>query len=369
MRVTHVVVDLDAGGLESVVHALAHQFAGTQVVMSVITLSGRVGRVGADTRPLVDQFHVLQPIRKLSVLYPSGLANCIRRTKPQIVHLHSGGWFRSAKAARMAGAQSVVYTEHGLPDPDTRLGRWLRRRAAKRTDVVVLVSDSLREHVVMTDGVAIDRVQVIENGIDTQRFCPGPAPQQLRSSLNIPPAAHVVGSLGRFEAVKAYEDLIRAFAALSHEGLQGVPTFLVLCGDGQERSKLRHLAVALGVEDRVRFPGWVDDPVSFYRLFDVFALTSLSEGMPMSLLEAMAAGALPVVTAVGACAEVVGPAFSQHVVQPRAIEAISQAITRTLLVGEQRNELVAQARARVIGNYSLERMASEYERIYRRLMR
>jgi glycosyltransferase involved in cell wall biosynthesis len=367
MRVTHVVVDLDAGGLESVVYALARQFAGSPVVMSVITLSGRVGRVGADTRPLVDQFHVMRPVPKLSMVHPAGLANRIRRTKAEVVHLHSGGWYRSAKAARMAGVQGVVYTEHGLSGPNTSLQRWLRRHAAERTDVVVPVSETLRRHIVEADGVPVDRVQVIENGIDTQRFCPGPVSQELRAALKIPPGARVVGSLGRFEAVKAYENLIQAFAALDSEALGGVPPVLVLCGDGQEQAKLRQLSNELGVHDRVRFPGWVDDPVSFYRLFDVFALTSLSEGMPMSLLEAMASGALPVVTAVGACAEVVGPALSRQVVPPGNIEAISQALLSTFQLGQRRSQLVAHARARIVDSFSLERMASEYERVYRRL--
>ena len=367
MRVTHVVVDLDAGGLESVVYALARQFAGSSIVMSVITLSGRVGRVGVDTRLLVDQFHVIRLVPKLAMLYPAGLANRIRRTRAEIVHVHSGGWYRSVKAARMAGVQGVVYTEHGLSDPDTSLNRWLRRHAAKRTDIIVPVSEMLRQHVVETEGVPVDRVQVIENGVDTQRFCPGPVPQQLRSVLEIPADAQVVGSLGRFEAVKAYEDLIQAFAGLDNEALGGVPTYLVLCGDGQERAKLGRLADELGVHDRVRFPGWVDDPVSLYRLFDVFALTSLSEGMPMSLLEAMASGTLPVVTSVGACAKVVGPALSRQVVPPGNVAAISHAILGTLQLGEQKTELVADARARIVGAYGLERMASKYERVYRRL--
>jgi glycosyltransferase involved in cell wall biosynthesis len=142
-------------------------------------------------------------------------------------------------------------------------------------------------------GLDPTKVRPIPNGVDTVTFGPGAAPPELRERLKLPVEGVVVGSIGRFELVKAYHRLIEAVASLRDRG--GPRVYLVLCGDGSERATLEDLAASKGMADRVRMPGWVDDPAAYYRLFDVFALASLSEGASVSLLEAMASGVAPVV--------------------------------------------------------------------------
>jgi len=333
--------------------------------MSVITLSGRVGRVGATVRPLLDEFHILRPISGLSMVAPVGLIRCLRRIRPHVVHLHSGAWYKGAAAARWAGVPRIVYTEHGREHHDPPVLRWLDRRASRWTDVVVAVSDRLRRYLEARVHIPPNRIRTIENGVDLNVFSPGPRSRELLDKLAIPPDALIVGSVGRLERVKAYERLIEAFARLLTNGDVHRPLYLVIGGDGSERQALLDCAQRLGVASSVRFPGWVDRPVDLYRLLDVFALSSLSEGASISLMEAMACGAAPVVMAVGANAEILGPDLQQQVVPAGDVEALRRTIAATLLSREERDRVRGVARQRVSARYRLDRMITEYEDLYR----
>src|SRR5207245_1739134 len=163
--------------------------------------------------------------------------------------------------------------------------------------------DRLRRYLQAVLHIPPDRIRTIENGIDVDAFVPGPRSWDVLDKLAIPRDALILGSVGRLERVKAYERLIAAFARLRASGAVTQPMYLVIGGEGSERRALTDCAERWGVADTVRLPGWVDRPVDLYRALDVFALTSLSEGASLSLMEAMACGAAPVVMAVGANAE------------------------------------------------------------------
>lgn len=364
IRVTHVAFDLEGGGMESLVAELARRFAGTPIVMSVITLSGRVGRVGEIIRRRVDQFHVARQTPGLSMLAPLGLAGAIRSTRPHIVHLHSGSWYKGSLAARMARVETVIYTEHGREHDDPPITRWLDRRAEARTDVVVPVSERLARYLTAVLGVRPGKIRVIVNGVDLEHFTPGQPRPGLRAQLNIPDDAWVLGSVGRLEPVKAYHRLIHVVSRLRGTGL-GRPVYLVLCGKGSEWERLTAQARDAGVAQLVRMPGWSDTPVDMYRLLDVFALTSVSEGASLSLMEAMACGTAPVVMDVGANAEIVGPDLGGQVVPAGDAEGFVRAVQRTLATRVRLGELGRRARQRVIECYGFDRMALEYEQLYR----
>jgi len=368
VRVTQVVFDLEGGGMESLVAEIVTRFAGTQFTMSVITLSGRIGRTGARIRALVDQFYAIRPVPGLSMLAPLGLSRAIARTRPDVVHLHSGAWYKPALAARLARVPRIVFTEHGRAHYDPALLRWLDRTASRWTDVVLAVSDGVARYLRARVGVDESRIRTVPNGVDVECFTPGAPPEGLRASLRLPADGMVIGSLGRFESVKAYDRLVGAYARLVHGARRGCPLHLVLCGDGSQRAALERQAAALGVADGVRFPGWTDTPLAFYRLFDVFALTSLSEGASVSLLEAMSCGAAPVVTDVGANAELLGPDLAAQSISGWNVDAFASVLDSTLHEPGRRATVGRIARQRVVERYTLEGMITAYERAYRGLL-
>ena len=363
VRVTHVVFDFNGGGMESLVAEMAARFRGSSVRVSLITLSGRVGRLGSVTRDRFDEFHVMRPSPVVSMLWPLDVARAIRRTRADVVHLHGGSWYKGARAARLAGVPRVVYTEHGREHDDPPLKRWLDRRAARHTDAVVAVSGRLARYMTDNLGIPAAKIVTIHNGVDPSLFSPGPASADLRAALAIPAGATVIGSVGRLEPVKAYERLLDAAALLRNRLPR--PFIVVICGDGSERNALGAHADRLGISHLVRLPGWIHEPVQAYRLLDLFVLPSRSEGQSVSLMEAMSCGVPPIVTDVGANAEMLGPTLTRQVVVAESAETLACLIAETLAIAATSPAISVLVRNRVLEHYSLDRMMSQYEQLYR----
>jgi glycosyltransferase involved in cell wall biosynthesis len=366
VRVTHVVFDLNGGGMESLVAAMAAKWRGTNVAISVITLSGRIGHVGEQVRGLVDDFMVLNPAR-MSMLAPTGLALAIRAIKPDVVHLHTGAWLKGVYAARLASVPRIIYTEHGREHDDPLVNRLQDRLAARWTDHVAAVSPRLSRYMASAVGVEPTRVVTIPNGVDTDTFTPGRASAAMRARLGIPGDAIVIGSVGRLVAVKAYSKLVEAYAEIRKRREAGsAPVMLVIFGEGGDRAEIEATADRLGVRDGLRLPGWTGKPADAYRLLDVFAMTSLSEGMSISLMEAMACGVAPVVTDVGSNAEVLGPSLAAQAVCDASGSALTSRIIDLIDYPAERAAVGAEARARACSAHSLARTLGDYERLYHR---
>ena len=359
IRLLHAVHDLSFGGLQRV----------------VLEISGHPEAAGLDTHVLSFgpaaltiqvPVHRAPAMTRASMLYPRALVQLIRQLRPDVVHAHSGVWYKVAVAARLAGVRRLVYTEHGRKHPDTMLDRVLGHLAARLTYRVVAVSGSLADHLRGALRISAEKIVVIPNGVDTSAFRPRPRPQALAAALGIHPGAAIIGSVGRLDPVKRYDLLLRAFAetatCIRQAGMQS-PS-LVLVGDGEGRDALAQLAAGLGVADQVRFVGWQRDVTRYYALFDVFALSSVSEGTPVSLLEAMASAVPVVVTDVGGMPDVLGDALRDQLVPSLDGAALARKLSGLLLNRELRHRLGALGRARIVENYSLERMVGAYLDLY-----
>lgn len=304
-----------------------------------------------------------------SMLAPLGLARTLCALTPDVVHLHSGVWYKGAYACRLAGIRPVVFTDHGRPRPDGVVQRSLDGLGARMTDRVVAVSAPLAEYLATRLHVRRDRLEVIPNGI---RMPPPVAladVEKLRSDLRIAPGVPVVGAIGRLDPIKAYDLLLSAFAMLRVSlGISSGGPVLVIVGDGPEREVLERRAVELNLGESVRFVGWRHDIPQLLGLMDVFVLSSDSEGTSLSLLEAMASGTAVVATAVGGTPDVIGPSGAGTLVQPRDAGVLAGAIQALLVDPEQRREMGRLGRARVQQAYSFEAMATSYQDCYDRLL-
>jgi glycosyltransferase involved in cell wall biosynthesis len=171
--------------------------------------------------------------------------------------------------------------------------------------------------------------------------------------------------VGRLEPVKAYERMIEALVHIRGSGELSRPVYLVICGEGSQRPALEDYARRRGVAEYARFPGWVDRPAEMYRMLDVFALTSLSEGASVSLMEAMACGAAPVVMTVGGNADILGAELRDQAVPAGDVAAFRRAVVATLRSPDRLERVRRIASERAAERYGLDRLIGAYERAYR----
>ncbi|MFN0178728.1 MAG: glycosyltransferase [Gemmatimonadales bacterium] len=363
IRVLHVVPDLEFGGLQRLVVDMARLTSGDGFDCAILAL-GALGPLADQVK--TDRLLVGGPQPAWSMIWPGRLAAKVASFSPTVVHTHSGVWYKASLAARQAGVRRIIHTDHGRRRPDPWIDRLVDGLASRRTDVVVAVSETLGQY--LARAVVHDRaaVRVIMNGVDTSLFRPG-ADRPLRSELGIAPEALILGSIGRLEPIKGYDVMIEGFAKL-REGPLGGRTILVLAGDGSERLRLEQRVAQLGLSQAVRFLGWRSDLGRLYSTFDVFALTSRSEGTSVSLLEAMSSALCPVVTDVGGNRAVLGAELAQQLVPANDPEAIAAGWTAALLNAERRHAIGRLARRRVETDFSLGAMVGAYQQVYRSLV-
>ena len=363
IRVLQVALDLEAGGLERLVADLIRRVDPRRFESHLLTF-GPAGR-HAEGLEAFATLHRAVPSSRLSMLWPRAIARQLRQIAPDVVHTHSGVWYKVSLAARLAGVPFLVHTDHGRPFPDPFTHRLVDGLASRWTDVVVAVSEALKDQLGATVVGRPDRIRVIPNGIDTEALRPGAVSGRLREELGLDPEQPIIGSIGRFDPVKGYGTMLEAYSTLVESWGPGPVPALVLAGEGPEMARLVEQAATLGPRAAAHFLGWRTDLPNLLASFTVFTLASLSEGTSLSLLEAMSCGCCPVVTDVGGNGAVLGPELAHRLVRPSDAQALAEAWADALRDPIRRTADAAAGRRRVEARFSLHTMINAYEALYR----
>jgi glycosyltransferase involved in cell wall biosynthesis len=365
LAICHVLGSVEIGGAERVVVDLAKVQCEAGHRVTVVTLSdtngvlaGEVLRVGATLES------VPKRANGVDLTLPLRIARWFRAHGTQVVHTHNElPLIYGAPAGRVAGAV-VVHSKHGIV-PVSRRAHWLRRMAASATDVFVAVSAATAETARTNRECAPDKLRVVINGTDLSRF---PAPEgaraAIRRELGIPPDARVLIAIGRLVTEKNHALLIRAVAPLLRDDRR-----LVLVGDGPLRDDLRARVQEVENGRYVHMTGARRDVPALLASADAFVLSSDSEGLPIGLLEAWAAG-LPVIsTAVGGIPAAVR-AEETGLLVPRGDEgALTAALRRAYGADEPLARMAELGRAHALATYSAEHMANAYLSLYKEFRR
>jgi len=269
---------------------------------------------------------------------------------------------KAARAARLGGVKKTVYTLHGIwPEPPwyIPLYSWI---AGQWTDQIVAVSDSLRDHAIREFHIAPSKVCVIENGVDTDRFSPGPATGAIRGTLGIPSTVKIIGTVARLHPVKNHAMLIDAFERLHRSRPD---TALVIVGEGSLRESLERKVAEQSLSSAVFLPGTSDDIVDYLREFDLFVLPSIIEGTSISALEAMACGLCVLATAVGGNPKLLGQGQFGVLTPPGDIDAFANAMCTLIDSDVQRAAIGAAARLRTVEHHALDSVVGAYLELYR----
>jgi glycosyltransferase involved in cell wall biosynthesis len=360
--VVQVVLSLDRGGLETMAVdlAVALQQRGIRSVMIALDEGGVLESKLSDARV---EYIVLNGRRFKDPQFHLNLAAHLRRVKTRVVHTHSfGPLFHSLPSIVLAGVRHVVNTEHSFEylEPRRDLRRVLRWMSGA-TRAFTLVGERMLPFYRDNVRVSSRRLQVITNGIDVGRFRSNRPQADIRAELGVPADAFVIGSAGRLAPVKNYPMLLTAAAeARAH----GVPVHVALFGEGAERSALAEQAQSLGLEHNVSFLGWRTDLHRVMGALDVFVLTSVSEGLPLALLEAMAAG-LPIVsTAVGDIPRVVDEGRSGYLIARDDVAALANRLRCLASDPAVRSSIGEFGRQSVVEKYSQDTMVQRYMSVY-----
>ena len=362
LRVLHVIQNLNYGGMERVLADIVLRADPARFESHVLCLQ-YAGRF-AQGLERASTLHLGPRMSPMSMLRPTALASQIRAIAPDVVHTHSGVWHKASLAARMAGVPWVVHTEHGRQKPDPWQSRLVDGIAARRTDRVVAVSDLLAAELPRALWITPEKIARISNGVDTDAYHPRVDDGKLRRELALAPDTPIIGSIGRLEPIKGYDIMIEAMAILRREPAHR-EAVLVIGGAGSQREALDARISELGIACHVQMLGWRDDVHDMHAAFDIFTMSSRSEGTSISLLEAMSAGLPPVVTDVGGNAAVLGEGLAVQSLVPTEDPTALAARWGSFLEARERRERVAeQARARVVAAFGLDAMVCAYERLY-----
>lgn len=361
-NVVHALLWLDPGGLERVVISLVREGVrlGQRVSVACLErpgeLAGEIERAGAkvycvNKRPGI-RLGTVGRLRKL-----------FEEIRPDVVHTHQiGALFYAGPAARRAGVPVVVHTEHGKHYDGRRKTCWLGWWAARYAQRYFCVSADIAAAVSSRRIAPAFKIEVVPNGIDTARYAQSSNACASREALGIPSDASVVGTVGRLAEVKRQDVLLRAFARL-HSGCH-----LVLVGDGPMRSELERLAAELGIRGRVHFAGYQSAPERFFHVMNVFALTSRSEGMPLAVLEAWAAGLPVVASRVGGIPELVAEGINGLMFEAGDEASLAIHLNQLLSHPEQALALGASGRHTVRSRFDVSVMAQRYQERYLQLL-
>jgi L-malate glycosyltransferase len=354
-----VVLSLHPGGTERLVLELATRLD-SDMSMRVCCLDD----AGTWASALENRGVAVDALRRAPGFRP-GLGRAIARIashhEATVIHAHHYSPFVYACLAHLWRPRaSVVFTEHGrLSDaPPSARRRAANRLLAKVPRRVFAVSGDLKQHL-MGEGFRSDAVDVVYNGIDVGALPDVNARAHAREVLGASHDIIVIGTVARLDPVKDIGTLLRAAAHV----VAIMSAMIVVIGDGPERSRLETLAVELGLEAHVLFLGHRDDARALLAGFDIYVNSSISEGVSLTILEAMAAGLPIVATRVGGTPEVVDETCG-HLVPARTTEPLSSALVDLAQQAHVRRELGRAGRQRVEARFTLDRMVAAYRDVY-----
>ena len=358
-NVLHLCESSSTGGAESVLISIVEGLDKKRYRSQVCLLSDGWLKRELDRRG-IDNAIVSQP----HSVDPAWLYRIYRLLKDRKIHvMHSHEFATNVYASFLSRLTGIplVATIHGK---NYYGDRWRRRAAYRfvaRHSSMTVVSADLKRFVAETIGITPARLHVVHNGIDISRYDLGDQHRAVRAELGVSDRQRVIGTVGNLFAVKGQTYLLKACREVQRVFHDFV---LLIAGEGDQLEPLRREASELGLAHNVRFLGFRNDVPLLLQAIDVFALPSLSEGLPLCILEAMAVRKPVVATNVGGVAEVVDEGLTGYLVPPRNPQAMAEKLISLLSNPRAAANMGEIGRRKVEEGFRLEKMVRQYESMY-----
>jgi glycosyltransferase involved in cell wall biosynthesis len=301
--------------------------------------------------------------RRNDLIYPFRLARKLQVLKPDMVITYNWGAIEAVIASKLAGIRRVIHGEYGF-GPEEAIVQKKRRLITRRillryVNAVIAPSLALVSTIKNVWRVPQERIAHIVNGVDCQYYSPGRNDEE-RERLGIPLNDCVIGTVSHMAKVKNIGFLIEAFSRLPIEW----PIHLLILGDGPEKEYLVNLVRVKHVEKKVHFLGHIQKPLNYYRTMDIFALSSITEQMPVAILEAMSVGLPTVSTDVGDVRNMVSDENIPFIVPLQNKSDYQKAIECLIRNDSLRKSMGASNRKKCVEQYTFQKMIQDYHSLY-----
>jgi L-malate glycosyltransferase len=366
-RICQVLHSLGVGGAELLARSIGTGLS--EHFQFVFACLDGLGEVGRDLERLGYEVRVIGRRAGIDFGCARRLSAFLAAQNVDLVHAHQyTPFFYSCLARFGGGGRPILFTEHGRhhPDQPSLKRRWFNRVCLRRTDRVVGVGQAVRRALIENEAIPGRRVDVIYNGIDTQRFG-GAAHRRhaAREKLQVRPGETAVIQVARLDYLKDHATALRTIERVAAQ-VPDVRLFLI--GDGPERPKLEAEIVQRRLQSHVTLLGLRGDVDELLPGADIFLLTSISEGIPLTVIEAMAAGLPVVATDVGGVAEVVRNGESGLLAPARDDGALAAAIVRLAHDPQLRARFGNRGEMLADEMFSETQMQSSYADLYRQML-
>ena len=361
-RVLHVIDSLHLGGAQEVVLNLA-TCGSSRFQHEVATMHGH-GIYWDRLQDAGVKVHSLSPNKHLP-LYLAKLPSLLLAKRPDILHCHLIPSNIIAKPlGALLGVPLILNHDH-TNDPqriDNKLLLALDKTTNRFAHHIIAVAGACRDFLIQHESIPLEKITLVPNAINLRRFSLGNADRaKSRNKFGLPIDAKVIAGVGRLNPQKNFSLFLDIAAALA-------PRFpelrFLLAGEGPEESMLCEKARTLGLADRIVFAGYVADTRQVYAAADILLMPSRFEGLPMTLLEAMAMGLPVVASKLDGIAEVIEDGREGFLIESNDTHGFVERCAALLENPAKSSEVAAHARAKIEARFSVERMTSAVEAIY-----
>jgi len=361
INLLHLIQGLEIGGLEIMVVNLLERIDRSQYRPSICCYDS----LGSLTEGLPERgigVHLLRRKPGIDYFYPFKLARYLKKSKIKILHLHNPtALFYGTLAGKIAGTPCIIYTEHGRDFSSSIKVKIANSLLCKMVDKIVVVAECGKRYLVKHEGVNEKKIIKIYNGIDSKKFGTRQEVALIRRELGITDDQSVIGMVARLDPIKNHACLIKAMKTVA----AGLPTaVLLVIGDGSIRTELENMTADLGLQDHVKFLGARSDIPELLSVLDVFVLSSFSEGLSLTLIEACAAARPIVATDVGGNAENVEHESNGLLVPSDQPEVMARAILEILIDEAKARQMGEMGRKKFEKAFTLDAMVKRYEDLY-----
>ena len=362
IKILHVTFNMGIGGTEQVIRQIIENSNPEQFHHEILCTDGGIGALGEELKNKGICIESAQRKPGVDIKLAGFINNYIKKRKIDILHCHQYTPYFYGVLGALFTKAVIIFTEHGrfYPDRHHFKRRFINPLLVLRTAHITAISKSTADAVAKYEYIQRNKIEVVYNGINDLKALKQ-SRDELLKELRLSPDYRYIGTISRLEPIKNQAMMINAYYKVKGK----IPDIkLILIGDGAEMLKLKQLVKALDIEQDVIFTGFLDNPQRFISFYEIFLLSSFSEGTSMTLLEAMSLSKPCIVTDVGGNPEIVVDGETGLLVPSDDVDKFASGITELLIDESKRLGYGKTGRIRYLERYTVRHMVNGYQALY-----